>query len=267
MTEIIALGTGAAFTMKNWQTNLIVRRNNKNLLIDCGSDIRWALRDQKLNWMDIDAVYISHSHGDHVGGMEGLGFVRYFTRKAMGKPELPTLFIARELVRPIWDHTLKGGMQTLEGIDANLDTYFNVHPVDKNSSFEWEGLKFDMVQSLHMSAKYAIVDSFGLMFTDDNEGRLRVFITTDVQFAPETAMKAYYEEADVILHDCETMYKSGVHAHYDNLKTLKPEVKAKMRLLHYQDNVIDDWDGWQAKSKADGFYGFVKPGLVYTTGE
>lgn len=275
-TEIIALGTGSAFTMKNWQTNLIVRRNGKNLLIDCGSDIRWSLKDQGLSFMDIDAVYISHAHADHLGGMEFLGFTRYFTRKYMldarrrgdnsSEPlALPTLYCARELVRDVWDHSLRGGMEGLEGVDADIDTYFNVHPVLKNGSFTWQGLRFDMVQSLHISAKYCIVDSFGLMFTDKN--KKRIYITTDVQFAPETAMKAYYNESDVILHDCETLYHSGVHAHYDSLRTLKPQVKAKMRLLHYQDNVVENWETWQTKAKEDGFYGFVRPGVIYRTDE
>lgn len=284
MTEIIALGTGSAFTMKGHQTNFLVKRNGKYLLIDCGTDIRFSLQKVGLSFKDIDAVYISHAHADHIGGMEYLGFTRYFTRKAMiaaqraGQHEdplpLPTLFCERGLVRTLWDHSLRGGMEGLEGIDADIDTYFNVHPVDKNGSFEWEGLTFDMVQSLHISAKYCIVDSFGLMFDDidsdpDNYSEpRRVFITTDVQFAPETAMKAYYEESDVIIHDCETMYKSGVHAHYDDLKTLKPEVKAKMRLIHYQDNVLDDWDSWQSRAtKEDGFYGFLKPGVVYASDE
>jgi hypothetical protein len=29
--KIIALGTGAAFTTKNWQTNFIIQENGKNL--------------------------------------------------------------------------------------------------------------------------------------------------------------------------------------------------------------------------------------------
>lgn len=265
MTEIIALGTGSAFTMKNWQTNYIIRRNNKNLLIDCGSDIRWSLKDQHLSAMDIDSVYISHAHADHLGGMEYLGFVRYFTRKALlssGKaPELVKLYCARQMVGTIWDHSLRGGMECLEGIDANIDTYFQVFPVEKNGSFEWEGLVFDMVQSLHISAKYSIVDSFGLMFTDDNGQR--IYFTTDVQYSPISSMHSYYKEANVIFHDCETSYKSGVHAHYDELKLLPEETKDKMRLTHYQDNVLDNWEEWSEKAKNDGFFGFVKPGEIY----
>jgi ribonuclease BN (tRNA processing enzyme) len=268
-TQIIALGTGSAFTMKNYQTNLIIERNNKRLLIDCGGDIRFSLRDQNLTFADINAVYISHAHADHIGGLEFLGFTRYFTKKGMEQAghsnplPLPKLFCERGLIRSLWDHSLRGGMEGLEGIEATIDTYFFVNPISKNGFFIWEGLKFDMVQSLHVSAKYSIIDSFGLMFSD--EDGTRIFINTDVQFAPETAMKAYYEEADLIIHDCETLYYSGVHAHYDHLKTLSNNVKKKMFLIHYQDNVLANWEEWTEKAKKDGFIGFVKQGVIYSS--
>ena len=130
-TRIIALGTGSAFTMKNYQTNYIIQRNGKNLLVDCGGDVRFSLRDQGLSANDIDAVYISHAHADHIGGLEFLGFTRYFTKKAVEqagsqnpKP-LPTLFCERAMVRTLWDNSLSGGMLGIEGIDANLDTFLS----------------------------------------------------------------------------------------------------------------------------------------------
>jgi mRNA degradation ribonuclease J1/J2 len=265
-THIIALGTGSAFTLKNYQTNFIIERNGKRLLVDCGGDIRFSLRDCNLSFKDIDSVYISHAHADHIGGIEFLAFSRFFTKKAMEQNgienplPLPKLFCERGLIRSLWDHSLRGGMEGLEGIDATIDTYFDVYPIPKNGFFEWEGLKFDLVQSLHVSAKYSIVDSFGLMFTDNNT---RIFITTDVQFAPETAMKAYYEEAHFIIHDCETAFPSGVHAHYNNLRTLPDKIKHNMLLVHYQDNVIDNWEEWDIKANKDGFIGFASKGEIY----
>jgi ribonuclease BN (tRNA processing enzyme) len=71
----------------------------------------------------------------------------------------------------------------------------------------------------------------------------------------------FYKSADHIVHDCEcTPFKSGVHAHFDDLATLAPEVKAKMLLVHYQDVVLDKQDEWDQKAKDAGFIGFARPG-------
>lgn len=71
----------------------------------------------------------------------------------------------------------------------------------------------------------------------------------------------FYKSADLIIHDCEcTPFRSGVHAHFDELATLPPEIKAKISLVHYQDSVLQDWETWQAKAKAAGFVGFVMAG-------
>lgn len=274
MIEIIALGTGSAFSLKNWQTNFVIKSGKKNLLVDCGSDIRHSLTRQGLSYLDIDAMYVSHLHGDHASGVDYIAFCTYFDSRYhsnrlpvpdwKGPKIRPILFCERQLMRDLWDHSWRGSLEGLEGIDATIDTYFDTRPVVKNNNFTFGGIVFDIVQSIHISAKYSIVDSYGLMFTDPENGK-RIYITTDVQFAPETSLKAYYKESDLIIHDCETMYKSGVHAHYDSLVTLTPDIKSKMILVHYQDNVIDDWDSWENKAISDGFIGFGKPGTIYKT--
>jgi len=75
------LGTGSAFTIKNWQSNVLVEVEDgtvvRRLLIDAGGDIRHSLAEQKLNYMDVDAVFISHLHGDHAQGLEYLGFCNF----------------------------------------------------------------------------------------------------------------------------------------------------------------------------------------------
>jgi ribonuclease BN (tRNA processing enzyme) len=75
--ELVALGTGSAFTLKNFQSNYLLK-GEKNLLIDCGGDIRFSLKEQNMSYKDIDAVYISHLHADHQGGLEYLAFCSYF---------------------------------------------------------------------------------------------------------------------------------------------------------------------------------------------
>jgi ribonuclease BN (tRNA processing enzyme) len=97
MTNIIALGTGSAFTMKNWQSNYIIQRNGKNLLVDCGGDIRFSLRDQGLSFKDIDACFCSHGHQDHAGGLEYLGFTRYFLYNDKGCLEMDEKLLAEKI--------------------------------------------------------------------------------------------------------------------------------------------------------------------------
>ncbi len=81
-------------------------------------------------------------------------------------------------------------------------------------------------------------------------------ISADSQFVPDL-MLPLYQEAEIIFHDCETSEKkSGVHAHYTELKTLPSEIKRKMWLYHYQPLPLPD-------AKADGFRGFVKKGQCF----
>ncbi len=71
--KLLFLGTGSAFVPieDNYQSNmLLIHPNGKNLLIDCGSDIRHSLAHFGFNSYDIDAVFISYQHADHCGGLE-----------------------------------------------------------------------------------------------------------------------------------------------------------------------------------------------------
>lgn len=53
-------------------------QNDKHLLIDAGTDIRFSLRRRDYSYKDIDAIYLSHLHSDHIGGLEYLAFASYF---------------------------------------------------------------------------------------------------------------------------------------------------------------------------------------------
>lgn len=265
--EFVAVGTGSAFTMKNWQSNFAIRQNGKYILFDCGGDIRQALAEMGITIQEIDAVYVSHAHADHIGGLEWLGFCTLFN-PSLKKPKI---YGEANLLKDLWNKSLVGGMEGLEGTKYTevggdgvlLSTYFDVHPVYTNSHFMWEGIRFDIVQSVHITAKYALCNSFGVMWTDPDTNE-RVYLTTDCQYSPEASMRAFYQEADHIFQDCETTpFKSGVHANYSDLRTLPTEMKKKMWLYHYQDNVIDEWDTWNEKAIADGFRGFVKTGAVF----
>ena len=245
------LGSGAAFTLQNFQSNMLIEKNGKRLLIDAGGDIRFSLNEVGLTSRDIDSIYISHSHTDHIGGLEYMGFTTYFdpTKESI------KLFCEGELMYNIWDDSIKGGLKSIQGARITLGDYFKKFPIDReNGYFIWEDIKFTIVQVCHIVDCYMIVPSYGLMFKGDN-GK-NVFITTDTQFAP-SQISTFYEQSDIIFQDCETApFKSGVHAHYTDLATLDKKFKRKMNLYHYQ-------DGEKPDCKKDGFSGWCKKGQVF----
>jgi ribonuclease BN (tRNA processing enzyme) len=249
--KLTFLGSGSAFTVgdNNYQSNMILENEQgQRLLIDCGTDARMALFELGLSYLDIDHVYISHLHTDHMGGLEWLALTRKFTDNIK-----PKLFISKYLTHDLWHKVLAGGLSTLNCVVATLSDFFEVVPVDNNEFFVWSGIEFRLVQTVHVMSGYAIAPSYGLLFNLDNQS---VFITTDAQLAPRQILEIY-NQADIIFQDCETSEKaSGVHAHFNELKMLPKELKNKMWLYHYSTGPLPD-------AKKEGFRGFVKKGQCF----
>ena len=243
------IGTGSAFTLDNYQSNILLEDGSKRLLLDCGGDVRFALRDIGLRMTDVTDVYISHAHADHIGGIEGLAFSTYFHPDC----KRPRLYVARQLATPLWSDSLAGGLRSIQGSPADMDTFFDVKRIRKNGHFEWAGHEFKIVQSIHIYDGLAISPSYGLMF---EAGGVKYYWSADTQFAPNQ-LRDFYAMADVIFHDCETSpFESGVHAHFRELCGLSDETKAKMWLYHHQDGELLD-------AEANGFRGFVERGQTF----
>lgn len=251
--KLIFIGSGSAFTVAqgNFNSNMLLidPNSNKKLLIDCGSDARHALNELGYTYRDITDVYISHLHADHAGGLEWLALTTRFDKTC----KKVNLHANKGIISDLWEKTLSGGMSTLQGAKAGLSDFFNVCPIKPNESFLWQGIHFQTVQMIHVVNGYALMPSFGLIFEIN---KTRIMITTDTQIAP-LQLRDYYNQVDIIFHDCETSpVPSGVHAHFEDLKLFDPKIKAKMWLYHYNPGPLPDAEG-------NGFRGFILKGQVF----
>jgi ribonuclease BN (tRNA processing enzyme) len=235
---------------------LITSAGGKRLLVDCGSDIRFSLKEiksrEEYSNIEIDAVYISHCHSDHVGGMEYLAITNYFSSR---KGNLK-LYAEENLISTLWNETLKGLINCIQGKSMQLEDYFICNPLCENSSFVWDEIRFTLVKMPHITYSDRAKYSYGLLIGKSDSDKHSIFISTDTQFCPDI-ITSIAPNVDLIFHDCETTpFKTGVHTHYDELLTLPLAIRNKLWLYHYNPDPAYD-------PKNEGFLGFVAKGQEF----
>lgn len=226
--NLMFVGVGSALSMKNYNNNAIIEVNGKKYLIDCGISIPYALRDANVSLKDIDGVIVTHIHGDHTGAIEWLGYQgKYVLNKKY------ELYIASDLVSALWDKTLAGGMEDSVNEKHTLETYFDVFTFDDLKSFNVNGLLITPIKTTHVKDNNKIVQKPSYSFVFDN----RVFYSGDMIFDDEL-LYSINSDIEVIFHDCQLFYqKDGVHASLEELETLPDNIKQKIKVMHYGDNI------------------------------
>ena len=63
VNKIIVLGSGTS--INNYPSGYLLQINNKNYLIECSEGIRHRLQTLKIDYFDVDKIFISHFHPDH----------------------------------------------------------------------------------------------------------------------------------------------------------------------------------------------------------
>ena len=263
--EINFLGSGSAFTLaeENYQSNILISKDNKHLLYDAGSTIAEALNSAGLVPQDLDTIYISHLHDDHAGGVEYIGFKTYFEVFKFNETEFgsmkPRLIGHHSILREGWDNCWKGGLQSIQGQTNTLESYFNTTYMSDDDTFNFYGTEIWSVPTSHVKDNIRDVPSFGILC---REGDKKVFISGDTMFTPEILLPEY-RRSDIIFHDCEfSEYSNSVHAQFHQLCTLENNIKEKMWLYHYSLNG-KTYEELESEVLENGFAGLVKRGQKF----
>lgn len=243
------LGSGGAFaSTKEGNSNALLSINGKNLLIDFGivSNFIWREEWEK-SYNEIDSIYITHLHLDHCC-LETLFFSRYFIPKLDKNHNVVKLklYANPTVMNEIWKH-LEPSMGVYRNEIFHLTNFAECHLC---SDFEFEGIKFELVKNSHIKCSFGNKDAYGLLFTVNNK---KVYWSSDSLNINKKAI----DSADIVFHDCETFpdFKSGVHAHWSDLKKLNSEQKKKTYLMHYNSKPVD----WEK----EGFAGFVEKNQTF----
>ena len=71
--EIFVLGTSGMMPLPNRHlSSVMVRKDGRLFLFDCGEGTQVAMRKIELHWKKIERIFITHMHSDHLTGLPGL---------------------------------------------------------------------------------------------------------------------------------------------------------------------------------------------------
>lgn len=237
-SEFVVLGCGHSEAIDNYNNNGMIKTRKGNVLIDAGHTIKYALRDQGLSIRDIDAVFITHVHGDHVFGLERIAYETLFKYQHRVK-----LYLHESIYDELWHSTLKGSMGKHGDGEATLEDYFDVYPIVGNS-LNILGHHLELFQNRHTPDK----PSFGINIDD------KVFFSGDTTAIPDIVTEMNYA---VGFHDVTLSKFNPVHATLSSLIELYPaEIKKKLYLMSYEDHWPDFLDLVNQE-----FLGFARQGM------
>ncbi len=87
MLDVCLLGTGGMMPLPERRLSaVLVRFKGRLLLLDCGEGTQVAMRSRGWGFRNLDAILLTHLHGDHVLGLPGLLLTLANSGKGAGEP-------------------------------------------------------------------------------------------------------------------------------------------------------------------------------------
>lgn len=253
------IGTGSAFAKTLNQNNIVLVKGDNHLLVDCGTKCSQSLHQVGLPMAAVKNFLITHSHADHIGGLEE---VQLFARYVLNTKQ--NMIINEEYQDILWQQSLRGGSEHSESKKLGFEDLWEVQrpTLLKGMPRETWHTKIGDIDIKMPRTKHFPDDvdswqdcawSVGVIVDD------RVLFTSDTRYDEDLIMS--FDEKfdfDIIFHDCQ-LFTAGVHSSLEELKQLPAHIKAKTILMHYGDN----WQDFIAEAKDAGFHSWAKQGHSY----
>lgn len=245
--EVLMNGVGNAFSRRHWGTNFIVQSNGYHLGVDCPDSYRRALAENDfagpgdgegaLDVDALDAMFITHLHGDHVNGLE---MVLAYRRYVVGEPL--DLYTTPPVAEALWERRLGVSLGRIWNGERheNLEPedFYRLHRVPWGESTEIGPFRVTTRETIHHLPASALRIS---------DGEVTCGYSCDTAF--DESLIEWLADADRIFH--ETSIGPG-HTPLDELEDLEASIREKMLLVHLPEELADAGDATDLEFAEEG---------------
>ena len=228
MTNITALGTGAADSTKYFQTAFYIQDETTNLLIDTGggSEILSQLEKSGIDLNSIQNVFITHKHIDHIFGL--FWILRFRGANiASGTAESLTIYASAKniaLIKEVSAMFLKE--KVIDLFDSKI-LFIAVDDLSQTNINDWDAQFFNIQSKKE--------EQFGCTITLLNEKTI-AFIGDE----PYTdALLPYCENVDYVFHDAYCLEKDRSQFHPEEIShSTAREAGANAEKVHAKNLIL-----------------------------
>ena len=225
--ELTVLGSGTSVPhSKRSSSAFWLRTSGGSILLDCSPSSIHRMAEEGLDWATLDAIWISHFHLDHCGGLAPFLFSLKHSPQTQERTKPLTIYGGKGLRALIETFDAAGGYRLLQ-------QRFAVEIVEV-AALE----RFDIlpgVEAVPLKTPHTD-DSHAIHFRD---GENTLVFTSDT--GPDEAISAFANGVDLLLMECSFLRNKPVRSHLELAEAMYLIRKARPKramLTHF----YPEWD-------------------------
>ena len=233
--KLIVLGSGTSVPHpRRASAALWLETKAGSILLDCSADAAHRMAAEKVNWPDLDAIWISHLHLDHCGGLASLLFGLKWSPQT------------QERRKPLKIFACPGTKKLVQAIDESNDygLFELPFPISLTEVSEYEFEILPRVRAQTFSTPHTR-ESLAIRISDAEGASLAY--SSDTGYSEELA--EFARDTDLFVLECSFRRDKPTGKHLelaDAMRLAKLARPRKLLLTH----LYPEWDGIDLEDQA-----------------